>query len=294
VRAHGGFFGAADNGTLFLDEVGETPLDVQASLLRALDTGEVQPLGAARTRHAQARIIAATDADLDARVRMGTFRAPLLHRLSSYELVLPPLRQRRDDIGLLLLHFLRVELGRAGAGRSGAAERGALPSLPGPFVAALARYRWPGNIRQLHNVVCQIVLGSDSADMLRPSPALSELFASAEPRGHESEANDPGAAAAPEPAQRRKPSDVGEEELLAALRVCRFDLKATAERLGISRTSLYALVEQCPKVRRASDIDAEELRRCLEECDGNIAKMAENLEVSRHALQRRLRELKIV
>ncbi|WP_338046686.1 sigma 54-interacting transcriptional regulator [Polyangium spumosum] len=295
VRSHAGYFGAAEDGTLFLDEVGEIPLDVQASLLRALDVGEVQPLGAARVRETNARIVAATDADLEVKVQSGMFRGPLLHRLASYELVLPPLRQRRDDIGRLFLHFLRVELERFGKTDRIGDHGGKV--LPTSFIAALVRHDWPGNVRQLRNVVRQIVLGSHDAGPLDPGPALASLMSSSPtpPGGGAGGQGESSASAAKEPpiSLRRKPSEVSEEELLEALRVCDFDVKATAERLGISRTSLYALVEDNPKVRRASDLDREEILRVLRECDGNVELTARRLEVSKVALQRRISELKI-
>src|SRR5690606_584647 len=111
---HDGVFVRADGGTLFLDEIGEAPPEVQPALLRALEEGEVWPVGAARARSVSVRVGAATDADLSARIADGRFRAPLLHRLAGYVIHLPPLRERRDDIPRLLVHFLRRELAAAG------------------------------------------------------------------------------------------------------------------------------------------------------------------------------------
>jgi two-component system, NtrC family, nitrogen regulation response regulator GlnG len=290
---HGGFFGAAEDGTLFLDEVGETPPDVQASLLRALDVGEVQPLGAGRMRETRARIVAATDADLEVKVQTGTFRGPLLHRLASYELVIPPLRQRRDDIGQLFLHFLRAELDRFGEPD----RLGDKAWLPASFIAALVRHDWPGNVRQLRNIVRQIVLGSHDAGPLDPGPALAMLLGTTPFAGGGGSSGGDGATSVtkePISPRFRKPGDVGEEEMLEALRACNFDLKATAERLGISRTSLYARVEQSPHVRRANDLERDEILAVLRECDGNVELTARRLGVSKAALQRRMRELKIV
>ncbi|MDI3286193.1 sigma 54-interacting transcriptional regulator [Polyangium sp. 15x6] len=296
ARAHSGYFGAAEDGTLFLDEVGEMPLDVQASLLRALDVGEVQTLGASRMRELRARIVAATDADLEVKVQTGAFRGPLLHRLASYELVIPPLRQRRDDIGPLFVHFLRTELDRFGK-----ADRITLNQvgLPASFMAALVRHDWPGNVRQLRNVVRQLVLGSHDTGPLDPGPALAALLSMNTPPagGGFGSAGGAEAGASPTkepitPRRSRKPSDVTEEELHEALRACNFDMKATAERLRIPRSSIYNLVDQ-HKVRRASDLGREEILRCLRECDGNVELMARHLGVSKVALQRRMRELKI-
>src|SRR5690606_36661990 len=113
VAERRGFFGEADGGTLFLDEVADTPIEIQPTLLRALESSEIQPMGADRTRRVDVRLIAATDADLDLAVREGRFRLPLLHRLNAYEIHIPPLRERREDIGCLLVHFMKQELGPA-------------------------------------------------------------------------------------------------------------------------------------------------------------------------------------
>lgn len=165
-RTRDGFFVQADGGTLFLDEVGEMAAEVQAMLLRTLETGVVQPLGAARPRRVDVRILAATDAQLEAEIAAGRFRAPLLHRLSGYEIWLPPLRARRDDLGRLLVHFLRQEL-------AAIAEDWRLdgpttpPWLPAALVERLAAYTWPGNVRQLRNVATQLVIGNRGAAQLR-------------------------------------------------------------------------------------------------------------------------------
>jgi two-component system nitrogen regulation response regulator GlnG len=110
LRDAPGAFQRADGGTLFLDEIGDAPADVQAMLLRALETGEIAPLGDARARRVDVRIIAATDADLESGIERGAFKSALLHRLAGFRIELPPLSARRDDVGRLLFAFLRDEL----------------------------------------------------------------------------------------------------------------------------------------------------------------------------------------
>ncbi|KYF76014.1 AAA family ATPase [Sorangium cellulosum] len=310
VRSRPGYFGLAEDGTLFLDEIGEAPLDVQAMLLRALEMGEIQAVGAQQPKKTRVRLITATDADLEARVAEGAFRAPLLHRLAGYEITLPPLRGRRDDIGRLLLHFLREELATSGeAHRLDSPAPDGAPWLPASLVARLARYDWPGNVRQLRNVTRQLVVGSRGAARLEEAPAIEHLLQRAAPeqRRHaggeravatswarpESAAAAPASSGSLKGAGWRKPSDVGEEELIDALRRSRWDFKAAAEQLGVSRTSLYALVESCPQVRQASHLPPDEVARCYEECDGHIDAMVERLKVSKRALQRRIRELRL-
>ena len=110
VRDQPGYFQRAHGGTLFLDEIGEAPSEVQVMLLRVLETGEIQRIGGQEVHRASVRLVAATDADLERAVEEGRFRGPLLHRLSGYEITIPPLRERREDFGRLLFHFLREEM----------------------------------------------------------------------------------------------------------------------------------------------------------------------------------------
>lgn len=290
VRAQQGYFQRAHGGTIFLDEVGEAPSEVQVMLLRVLETGEIQPLGKQASRRVDVRVVAATDSDLERRARSGQFREPLIHRLSGYVIWLPPLRQRRDDIGRLLLHFLTQELERIGEQhRLNADPHNGEPWLPASLVARLAGHRWPGNIRQLRNVARQLVIGSRGLARLRLSPPVERLLEeSASLRPVRSE----GPEAPPERKKpRRKPSEITQEELVEALRASRWDLKATAQELRVSRTSLYRLIEACPQTRLVEDLSAEEVRACHSDCQGDLEAMIERLEVSKAALRRRLRGL---
>jgi anaerobic nitric oxide reductase transcription regulator len=144
-----GRFDAANGGTLFLDEVGELPLAVQAKLLRTLQNGEIQRLGADKPLHVNVRIIAATNRHLPDSIRDGLFRADLYHRLSVYPVPIPPLRERGNDVLMLAGHFLelnRARLGLRGLRLSPAAER------------ALLTYSWPGNVRELEHVISRAAL----------------------------------------------------------------------------------------------------------------------------------------
>jgi len=296
VSQQEGYFRRAHGGTLLLDEIGEAPPEVQVMLLRALETGEIFPVGSQAPLRVDVRVIAATDVDLEARVRDGGFRAPLFHRLSGYEIWMPPLRERREDVGRLLLHFLRQELARIGEGhRLDPESRSCDPLwLPPRLVGRLARYDWPGNVRQLRNVARQLVIGSRGLARLEIGPQVERLLRSDEPTVYSELQRSLEDSSPPFPTPRwRKPSEVGEEELLAALRDNRWDLKATALALRISRTSLYALIDESPRIRKASDLSAEEIERCFHEKGGDLDAMAEGLEVSKKALGRRLREMKL-
>lgn len=168
-----GRFEAADGGTLFLDEVGELPLAVQAKLLRTLQNGEIQRLGADRPRQVDVRVIAATNRSLREHVRDGSFRADLYHRLSVYPVPIPPLRQRGQDVLLLAGRFLeqnRARLGLRSLRFSAAAE------------VLLLRYHWPGNVRELEHVVSRAALkavsrGIDRHSIVTLGPELLDLDA---------------------------------------------------------------------------------------------------------------------
>jgi len=137
-----GAFVEAHRGTLFLDEVGELPLELQAKLLRALEGGEIKPVGASRPFHVDARVLVATNRDLSAEVRQGRFREDLYYRLSVMPLVLPPLRERRGDIRLLAEYFLRVH-----------SPSEVTVKFTPEALALLQRHPWPGNVRELRNLV---------------------------------------------------------------------------------------------------------------------------------------------
>ncbi|MFE8603340.1 sigma 54-interacting transcriptional regulator [Archangium violaceum] len=294
-----GFFRAAHGGTLFLDEVGEAPPEVQVALLRVLETGEVFPVGGSTPVRVDVRLVTATDANLEERIREGVFKAPLLHRLAGFEIQVPPLRARREDIGLLFMHFARQELETTGeAQRLSSADPRAEPWLPAPLAVRLVRYAWPGNIRQLRNVARQLVIGSRGLPALRVDARLEqELDAAAAAVPGQTVSTRAASAASEESdsaddkAARRKPSDVGEQELLEALRASSWDLKATADRLGIPRSSVYVLIDKSSLIRTARDLSPEEITRCYQECQGDLDEMVRRLEVSKRALQRRVREL---
>ncbi len=161
-----GAFAQAQDGTLFLDELGELPLSCQALLLRALESGEVQPVGSERSFHATARIVCATHQDLEAMVAEGRFRADLFHRLSVLTVTMPSLAERPDDVGDLLAHF--AQLLRTDVGHAIVFSRDA--------VAAARSAPWPGNVRQLRNAVLRaaLVRGTrpiDAAALLRETDA---------------------------------------------------------------------------------------------------------------------------
>jgi two-component system, NtrC family, nitrogen regulation response regulator GlnG len=325
-RDRRGFFLAASGGTLFLDEIGEASTELQAMLLRVLETGELYPVGASEPIATDVRLISATDANLEAQIQAGSFKAPLLHRLAGHEIHLPPLRERPEDIGPLFLHFVREALAVTDetavlAPREGRAE----PWLPAAIATRLVRFRWPGNVRQLRNVAQQLVVGSRGSRQLRIEPRLlAELDAGAMPAAAERPLAERTLAdgSTPPPARRepvgtpaiaasagplgvevtpgkspltalvrRRTAELEEPEVVAALRAHQWDLKAAADQLGIPRSSIYDVIERCPSIRTAGQLSLAEIERAYREHDGDLGLMAGQLEVSRRALQRRVKEL---
>ena len=296
IRGQDGYFRRASGGTLFLDEIGAAPAEVQVMLLRALETSEIYPLGAQRPERVDVRIIAATDARLEALIASGGFGAPLLHRLAGYEIHLPALRERRDDIARLLLHFLGLDL--AETGDTELLDRtGATPWLPLPLARTIVQHHWQGNVRQLRNVVRQLVIGSRGELEASLSPSLiRQLTDAATPPAPLAPPQSTERVARPAPAtaprgKARKPAEITEEELVDALCAHRWDIKSTAAALGISRTSLYKLIEATDRVRTAGHLDVEEIRACHRDLGGDLDAMVGRLRVSKYALRRRIQDL---
>lgn len=222
-RRHQGILTQADGGILFLDEVAELPLSIQAKLLRAVETGEFRPVGGERILHSRFRLIAATNRNLD-RLAGNRFRLDLLHRLGAARITLPPLRERREDIIPLarefLLHFRAVNREVGPASFSNAAER------------LLVGGDWPGNVRELKNVVEAASVGAEGA----VDPAhLAEFLAP--PRW----INQP-ATALPTLAEAVRLAE--KTAIQSALRLARGDRERAADLLGISAATLYRRLAQ--------------------------------------------------
>jgi DNA-binding NtrC family response regulator len=149
TERHTGKFVEASGGTLFLDEVGELPPATQVKLLRAIQEGEVEPVGARKTVKVDVRLISATNRNLIADVKGGRFREDLFYRLHVYPITVPPLRERSEDIADLVRHFLA---------RFAAEEGKRIRGISGEALMLLGRHRWPGNVRQLENAVFRAVV----------------------------------------------------------------------------------------------------------------------------------------
>ena len=153
IKDQAGKFELADGGTLFLDEIGELPLQAQAKLLNVLQDGEIETIGAVATKKVDVRIIAATNKDLKKLVREGKFREDLFHRLNVFHIYVPPLRERAEDIPLLVDHYLKYYANEYNKQINGVSARG---------LNLLIEYDWPGNVRTLRNVLSRAVMFAQS------------------------------------------------------------------------------------------------------------------------------------
>jgi formate hydrogenlyase transcriptional activator len=217
ISQKAGRFELAHQGTLFLDEVGDIPPELQPKLLRALQEQEFERLGSARTIRVDVRVVAATNRDLPQMVALGEFRSDLYYRLNVFPVVLPPLRERPDDIPRLVRHFTQQFARRMGR---------RIETIPAAAMAALTQYGWPGNIRELQNVIERAVILSPGSSLQIPVGDLP--------------AADPQAqvpAGAPVTL-----ADAEREHILGVLRETDWVLagpKGAAARLGMKRSTLH-------------------------------------------------------
>ncbi len=201
----------ASEGTLFLDEIGDLPLDLQAKLLRVLQEKEFERVGGNRTLRFDAGLIAATHRDLEAMVATGEFREDLYYRLKVVEIVVPPLRERREDIPLLVEHFLAVY---------NAEFHRAVTKVSADILRQLQSYVWPGNVRELENRVQAGIMASAGDSLVLELPEGSIA---------------PGGAA---PQWERSLAEVERDHVLAVLAHCDWNLGRTCDVLGVSRPTL--------------------------------------------------------
>jgi DNA-binding NtrC family response regulator len=259
TEKHSGKFAEADGGSLFLDEVGELPASAQVKLLRALQDGEVEPVGGRKSVKVDVRILSATNRDLIADVRAGRFREDLFYRLHVFPVSVPPLRMRRDDIAELARHFLT---------RIAAEEGKRIRSISADGLALLAAYHWPGNVRQLENAIFRAVVladgdeiganefpqiaalvacGADSAPpLVESSPALVASWPEADSGNGHTPATRAAGHSLPltDPLGEVRPlEDIEREAIRFAISHYRGQMSEVARRLKIGRSTLYRKLE---------------------------------------------------
>jgi transcriptional regulator with PAS, ATPase and Fis domain len=263
-----GRFEAAHRGTLFLDEVGAMTLTAQSKLLRAIQTGEIERLGSSKTMRVDVRVVAATNVDLRAAVKLGTFREDLYYRLNVFPIVIPPLRERKDDIPIFLEHFLTHFTALHGRRLGGFTSQA---------LHALLTYSWPGNIRELENVIERgVILAHDDAAI-----DVCHLFTSGESVDHD----DHGLTL----------SQVGALTLVEPELLPVSSHQADASAPASARHATAALVAwAATMVKQESvslgDIEAALVRAAVEHA-GNVSRAAALLGLSRAQLDYRLKKM---
>jgi two-component system, NtrC family, nitrogen regulation response regulator NtrX len=234
---HTGKFEQAHRGTLFLDEIGDMPMTMQAKLLRVLEEGEIERVGGDKPFTVDVRVVVATHRNLEEQVRQGTFREDLYHRVFVFPIVLPPLRERREDIRVLAEHFVR---------QLEEQNNWKLRKLSPEAIAELERYSWPGNVRELRNVVERVLL-------LAPGDVVeAETVRRALP-GAASASGGFGAVGGGTAASRialemgtlaQRVEAFERETLLAELKLHHHHMTNTAKALGLERSHLYKKCQQ--------------------------------------------------
>jgi len=224
---HIGKFEQAQRGTLFLDEIGDMPLAMQGKLLRVLAEGEIERVGGSRPIPVDVRVVVATHRNLEEQVRQGTFREDLYHRVFVFPIVLPPLRERREDIRVLADYFLR---------QLAEQNHWKVKSFAPEAMAALEAYSWPGNVRELRNVIERVLLYTSTDEIAEPTVER------ALPRGFSMGVSPSGEPANTPLAQRIERFE--RETLLAELKRNRNHMTNTAKALGLERSHLYKKCQQ--------------------------------------------------
>src|SRR5580704_14049370 len=216
----------ADRGSLFLDEIGDIPLDLQPKLLRVLQEREFERLGSTRTTKVDVRVVAATHRDLEGMIANGQFRSDLYYRLNVFPIVIPPLRERPEDIPLLVQHFVEAAAQKMDK---------TIETIPTRTMDALVEYRWPGNIRELENVIERAVILSTGSVLHVPYRDLQSRVTP----GHDGD-------------KPQTLADVEREHIRATLKETRWVLsgpRGAASRLGMNRSTLYFRMKKLGIVR---------------------------------------------
>jgi len=232
IRDRVGRFEAAEGGTLFLDEIGEVPLELQGKLLRVLQDKHYERVGEDRTRHADVRIVAATNRDLKKDVAAGRFREDLYYRLHVFPVHVAPLRERKEDIPLLAQHFIKLSAKELGCPK---------PRLTRAAMVQLQSYDWPGNIREMHNVIERAVI------LARGGALKIDLPVSDASPAVRSTTADDGSNAASEFFTESEMQQRERENLLAILEKAGWKIKGAdgaAELLGVKPTTLLSRVKK--------------------------------------------------
>ena len=267
---HIGKFAEADGGTLFLDEVGELPLTAQVKLLRALQEGEIEPLGARKSVPVNVRVISATNRHLIADVKSGRFREDLFYRLHVFPIAVPPLRERTEDIPDLVRHFLV---------RFCAEEGKTVKSVSADAMALLRSARWPGNVRQLENAVFRAVVLAEGEEIgLREFPQIAAREAVSETSSPTPLVPDHGAMRHSD--MRPDDTRLGGDPLVV-------------ETITAFAPDRLALLDEVSHLRPLDELEAEIIRYAIAHYHGQMSEVARRLRIGRSTLYRKLDGLQV-
>jgi DNA-binding NtrC family response regulator len=263
---HLGKFQEADGGTLFLDEVAELTLDMQVKLLRAVQDGEIDPVGSKRPMKVNFRLISATNRDMIEMVKQGQFREDLYYRLNVFPILVPPLRQRREDIAELVDHFIT---------RFAAEEGRKVHGIAPQALEMLKAYAWPGNVRQLENTIFRAIVLSEGDQLaIEDFPQIASLV-----QGYEVKIPP-----APQLAKRELPSGpaamIGSEQPVLAGAMVRDGVA-----IGIPA------VTEGGHIRKLEEIEADMIRLALNRYRGQMSEVARKLGIGRSTLYRKMRDM---
>ncbi len=265
-----GKFQEADGGTLFLDEVGELPLDAQVKLLRALQEGEIDPVGAKRPLKVNFRLISATNRDMIQLVKDGKFREDLYYRLNVFPVAVPPLRDRLDDVPELVQHFLA---------RFSAEEGKRLATISADTLDLLMSYSWPGNVRQLENAVFRAVVLADGPEL------TVDEFPQIAAHVDGFQAHMPAA-----PAQVAARLGYTGPALLGAEDTIPHTVEVGAVGSGIKNSLGIPAVDEAGEMRTLEAMEADMIRLALGRYRGHMTEVAKRLNIGRSTLYRKMRD----
>jgi DNA-binding NtrC family response regulator len=288
TERHIGKFVEADGGTLFLDEVGELPPATQVKLLRAIQDGEVEPVGARKSVKVNVRVMSATNRDLIADVKSGRFREDLFYRLHVFPISVPPLRERAEDIPDLVRHFIA---------RFAAEEGKRLRSVSADALQLLCAYRWPGNVRQLENTMFRAVVLADGEEI--GVPEIPQIAAQANVTVNERAAGlaESGSGALPPAASPPLATEPNAGHVASPLGI---DPSAGFRLAGGSfpptGTAAYggpglSLLNETGDIRPLEEIEAEAIRFAVNHYRGQMSEVARKLQIGRSTLYRKLDSL---
>ena len=261
TERHSGKFVEADGGTLLLDEVGELPLPAQVKLLRALQEGEVEPVGSRKPVKVDVRIVSATNRDLIADVKAGRFREDLFYRLHVFPITVPPLRARSDDIPELVQHFLA---------RFSAEEGKRVSAVSSEAMGLLCAFKWPGNVRQLENAIFRAVVLCDGAEIgVYELPQIATQF------GEVAGTQD----ALPHMADMQTPTVAG------------VSIAPPDDPQLTMNTSSLGLLDAAGDVRPLEELERDVIRFAISHYRGQMSEVARRLQIGRSTLYRKLEGL---